>query len=254
MSDQKPPDRDATARSQDDTVTCGEPVADGVEPEGTATGPGGVQEVAGEPVPVSEPDVPDAEGSTAVEEPAARVPDAADPGESGAPESSAYVPAGSQDASQSRTETPVSPAGDSERFTWHPEYAGRTVEDVRRELEQAIAADQRQYSIAMAGADEAEQDALASVVGLERKWGRYDFGWAELDAGDLAARIVAFEQERERRREMFSWAEYRRSHGGAGMTDSGDMPPAELSTSMKAISLGLVVLLILLILLVVWAL
>ncbi len=141
-----------------------------------------------------------------------------------------------------------------ERFEWHPEYGGRTVEDVHGELEREIGADQRQYRIAMEGAEEAEQDALASVVTLERRWGRYDFGWAEVDASDLASRIVAFEQERERRREMISWSEYRNIHGAGGVTDSGELPPAELSTSMKAISLGLVVLLIVLILLAVWAL
>ncbi|HEV2128656.1 MAG TPA: hypothetical protein VGR22_08570 [Thermomicrobiales bacterium] len=141
-----------------------------------------------------------------------------------------------------------------ERFEWHPEHAGRTVEDVREELEREIAADQRQYRIAMEGAEEAEQDALASVVTLERRWGRYDFGWAELDAGDIASRIVEFEQERERRREMISWSEYWNVHGSGGMTDSGESSSAELSTGMKAISLGLVVLLIVLILLAVWAL
>lgn len=149
---------------------------------------------------------------------------------------------------------PVTEQDATERFEWHPEYAGRSVEDVREELRQEIEADQRQYSIAMDGAEEAESDALASVVGLERRWGQYDFGWAELDAGDLADRIVGFERERERQRELISWADYRQLRGPAGMTAGGEPPPAELSTSMKAISLGLVVLLIVLILLAVWAL
>jgi hypothetical protein len=143
---------------------------------------------------------------------------------------------------------------DTERFEWHPEYSGRSVDEVHRELEEQIAVDQRQYSIAMDGAEEAEHDALTSVVGLERRWGPYDFGWAEQEAKDLARRIVDFEQERERRQEMISWREYRESSGSAGMTDSGESPPAELSTNMKAISLGLVVLLIAVILLAVWVL
>jgi hypothetical protein len=142
----------------------------------------------------------------------------------------------------------------AERFDWHPEYSGRAVEEVRRELEEQIAVDQRQYRIAMEGAEEAEHDALASVVSLERRWGPYDFGWAELEASDLAERITAFEREREHRRELISWSEYRESHGAGGLTDSGELPPAELSTNMKAISLGLVVLLIVVILLAVWAL
>lgn len=148
---------------------------------------------------------------------------------------------------------PATQTHEEATFTWHPEYAGKTVDEVRRDLEQQIAADQRQHSVAMDGADEAEQDALASVVALERRWGPYDFGWTEQDPADLASRIVAFEQERERRQEMVSWSEYRAEQAGnGGMTDSGDLPPAELSTNMKAISLGLVVLLIVAILVTVW--
>lgn len=140
-----------------------------------------------------------------------------------------------------------------ERFEWHPEYAGSSADQVRQDLAKEIAADQRQHSLAMEGAEESEQAALASVVELERKWGAYDFGWAELDATQLADRIVGFELERERRHEMISWSDYREEHGG-GLSDAGELPPADLSTRTKGIALLLVVLLIILILLAVWAL
>ena len=92
------------------------------------------------------------------------------------------------------------------------------------------------------------------MVELERKWGVYDFDWAEQDADALASRIVAFEQERERRQELISWAEYRAENAGEVAGGYGDPPAAELSTGIKAVSLLLVVLLILVILLAVWAL
>jgi hypothetical protein len=121
---------------------------------------------------------------------------------------------------------------------------------------QSPAADQRQHRLAMEGAEESEQDALASVVSLERKWGVYDFDWAEQDASELARRILAFEQERERRNELITWAEYR-TGGGSGdavAADAGERPAPELSSGAKALSLLLVVLLIALILIAVWAL
>ena len=196
-----------------------------------------------------------------IAEPTAETPGGApSPEERAESETTTWVPSGSNDAGAAAGTGAVAAAvaADDEaaegRFTWHPEYAGRTVDDVRDELAAEIAADQRQYSIVMEGAEEAEQDALSSIVSLERKWGHYDFGWAELDSDDLASRIVAFEQERERRRELIDWSDYRREPGDAGLTDSGELPPAELSTSLKAISLGLVVLLIVVILLAVWAL
>lgn len=133
-------------------------------------------------------------------------------------------------------------------FTWHPEYAGRTFEDVQQELTSQIAADQRQHQLAMDGAEEAEHDALASVVGLERRWGQFDFDWAEQDAGALASRILAFELERERRHEMISWSEYR------ALLDAPDEPrseittSSELSTKMKGISLAALVVVIVVIL------
>ncbi len=136
-------------------------------------------------------------------------------------------------------------------FTWHPEYAGKSVDEVRRELASQIHNDQRQHRLAMDGADESEHDALASVMDLERRWGQYDFGWAEEGADALAARIAAFEQERERRQEMISWSEYRASVEMPVDQPSEITSPTELSTAMKGVSLVVVVLLIVLILVVV---
>lgn len=136
-----------------------------------------------------------------------------------------------------------------QRFTWHPEYAGKTVYEVRQELASQIDADQRQHRLAMEGAEEAEHDALASVMDLERRWGKYDFDWAEQDAGALAARITAFEQERERRHEMISWTNYRASVEAPDEHLSEITTSSELSTRMKGISLAVLVVIIVVILL-----
>lgn len=94
-------------------------------------------------------------------------------------------------------------------FQWHPQYQGRRVENVQRDLADEIARDQRQYEVALMGAEESEHDALASVVDVERRWSGFDFGWNEADPNDLARRIAEFEWQREQRHEMFSWQEYR---------------------------------------------
>ena len=64
--------------------------------------------------------------------------------------------------------------GIAARFTWHPEYAGRLLLDVREELVREIAADQRAYALAMEAAESREDDALASVLRLEKRWSTYD--------------------------------------------------------------------------------
>ncbi len=125
---------------------------------------------------------------------------------------------------------------------------------VRAALAQDIAADQRQHRLAMEGAEESEQEALASVVGLERKWGKFDFDWAEQEPESLADRIFDFERERERRQQLISWSEYRDADVELDEAQSAGERPAELSTSAKGLSLLLVVLLIVVILLAVWAL
>lgn len=113
--------------------------------------------------------------------------------------------------------------GIAARFTWHPQYAGRLVLDVREELAREIEADQRAYGLAMEAAEAREDDVLASVLRLERKWGPYDLNWAEADPGQLADRIVQWEWERERRQELFPFSEVREQ---APLTD---VPPAQQS-------------------------
>ena len=115
-------------------------------------------------------------------------------------------------------------AGD-DRFAWHPEYQGRTREQVRDDLRREIGSDQRQYALALEAADERENDALKSIIALEKRWGHYDMGWAEADTADLAAQVVAFEWAREQRHELFPYAEYRESVAPAApAAASGDAP------------------------------
>lgn len=149
---------------------------------------------------------------------------------------------------------PADQRNDPDVFSWHPEYSGQHARQVTEDLARQIASDQRQHALAMDGAEEAEHDALVSVVELERKWGVYDFDWADQDADALATRIVAFELERERRQEMISWAVYRADAPVAPLNDAGEPAASELSTGIKAVSLLVVVLLIVIILLAVWAL
>jgi hypothetical protein len=115
------------------------------------------------------------------------------------------------------------------RFTWHPQYAGRTVFDVRQELVNEISADQRALALALDAAEAREDDALESVLRLERKWSPYDLNWAESDPGKLADRILAWEWERERRHELFPYSEMRDSQ--ASPTSS----PAQLPSSGSGI-------------------
>ena len=135
------------------------------------------------------------------------------------------------DQAPSSPTTPVTVPGDPERssdlgatsfdrgFIWHPDYKGKSFQQVQRELQQEIARDQRSHHLALEGAEQAEHDSLSTIVELERRWGRYDFDWAEIDPAALAERVVTFERERERRRELISFDEYRASGaltGGAG--------------------------------------
>jgi hypothetical protein len=108
------------------------------------------------------------------------------------------------------------------RFTWHPQYAGRTVFDVRRELVDEITADQKALALALDAAEAREDDALESVLRLERKWSDYDLNWAETDPGDLADRILAWNWEQERRHELFPYSEVR----DAALPSASPPPPA----------------------------
>jgi hypothetical protein len=137
-------------------------------------------------------------------------------------------------------------------FEWHPQYAGRPVESVTRELGDEIARDQRSYELTLQGAEESEHDALASVVDLDRRWSTFDFGWSESDPHALARKIAAFEWEREQRREMISWQEYRSATGSQPVSaKSADwresMSDGQRRTTANvgaAIVLGLIVLVI----------
>ena len=96
-----------------------------------------------------------------------------------------------------------------ERFAWHPVWQGRTVAEVREELRGQAGRDQRSYALALEGAERHENDALSSVVALERAWGGIAFDWPEADPDALAEAMLAAERERERRREMTPIAELR---------------------------------------------
>jgi hypothetical protein len=113
--------------------------------------------------------------------------------------------------------------GIAARFTWHPDYAGRLVLDVRQELVDDITADQRAYALAMDAAEAKEEDALETVLRLEKRWSPYDLNWAESDPGELADRILAWRWAQERRRELFPYAEMRESAPVA------QIPPAQAS-------------------------
>ena len=99
--------------------------------------------------------------------------------------------------------------GIAARVVWHPEYANRLVNDVRQQLVDDIAADQRAYAMALDAAEAQEDDALATVLRLEKRWSPFDLGWAEMDPGELADRILAWEWEREKRQELFPYEEMR---------------------------------------------
>jgi hypothetical protein len=99
--------------------------------------------------------------------------------------------------------------GIAARFTWHPDYAGRLLLDVREELVNEISADQRALAMAMEAAEAKEDDALAAVLRLEKRWSPYDLNWAETDSGELADRILQWRWEQERRQELFPYAELR---------------------------------------------
>lgn len=130
-------------------------------------------------------------------------------------------------------------------FEWHPTYRGQPVERVRRDLADEIGRDQRQYALSLEGAEQAEFESLSSVVELERRWGQYDFGWTEVNAQELADRIVAFELERESRQDLMSFADYR-----ADLDESGEEVTSELAWKTKPVlvtaALGVIALIVIL--------
>lgn len=133
-------------------------------------------------------------------------------------------------------------AGD-EVFTWHPTYAGKSMVEVRSILVEDIGRDQRAYALAMEGAEHAEGASLTAIVELERRWSPYDFDWTEVDANDLADRILAFERVRENRQEMISFADFRSNGETVGSELAARTAQARSLPIMK-IGAGILVLLV----------
>jgi hypothetical protein len=128
---------------------------------------------------------------------------------------------GSAPAPASPQDQPAS----SDRFEWHPTYRGKTVAEVRDEVKIEVGRDQRSYALAMGGADRDENAVLATVVELEKKWGPFDLDWSTAEPAALADRIVAFELDRERQRELFPFGRYReRQSTAAGPTARSGRP------------------------------
>ncbi|MGH2558574.1 MAG: hypothetical protein ACRDJH_05880 [Thermomicrobiales bacterium] len=103
---------------------------------------------------------------------------------------------------------PTETAGNG-RLTWHPEYRGKTVAEVAAEIRADLEHDQRAYELALESADEHENDTLAAILALDKKWCDFDMGWAEADTAALAHRIATFEHERDRRQDLFPFADLR---------------------------------------------
>lgn len=87
-------------------------------------------------------------------------------------------------------------------FTWHPDFRGRTVEEVEHEIAESIRRDQRSYELALSAAEQDEHGALNAVRDIERRWSAYSLDWAEADPSALAHKVVELELERDRRQEM----------------------------------------------------
>ena len=121
-----------------------------------------------------------------------------------------------------------------DRFEWHPRYRGKTVAEVRDELRADLGRDQRAYALAMEGAERDENAVLATVVELEKKWGPFDLDWSTADPTALADRIAAFELERDRRRELFPFAQHRAKLAGtAAPAARGGRPPASRGSGLS---------------------
>ena len=142
-------------------------------------------------------------------------------------------------------DVPAQTTEQPELFSWHPTYKGCEIEQVRRDIADEIGRDQRQYALSLEGAEQAEFDSLTSIVELERRWGQFDFGWAETEPKVLADRILEFELERDQRQEMISFSDYR-----VELDDSGEEVTPEFAWKTKPVlitaGLGIVVLIIIL--------
>lgn len=139
---------------------------------------------------------------------------------------------------------PTTPAGD--RFEWHPVYAGKSYDQVLRDLTDEIARDQRAYKLAIDAAEASEHDSLVTVVDLERRWSEYEFDWAEMDPKQLASRILRFEQECERQKRIIPFAEYRAS---GALLDSGASAAPPNTRAIPVVAIGVAILIVLLLIL-----
>jgi hypothetical protein len=101
------------------------------------------------------------------------------------------------------------PNADTPTFAWHPEYTGRTMESVHRELVDNISRDQKAYHAALESAEKEEHGAFNTVRDLEKRWSKYDFAWFEQSPEELADRIMQFERERESRQELIDWQQWK---------------------------------------------
>lgn len=118
----------------------------------------------------------------------------------------------------------------AEEFVWHPEYAGRSVDTVRRGLTDEIRRDQSAYHLALENAEKEEHGAFTSVRDLEKRWSEFDFGWFDTPPEALAHKITDFEWERESRQEMISWREWR--------ADSPQAPAEVATNAPEAVDTG----------------
>ncbi len=143
---------------------------------------------------------------------------------------------------------------DNARFAWHPVWAGHDVASVRGQLVEDARSDQRAYALALEGAERHENDALASTVALDRKWGGLSLDWAEADADALAGAMLAAEWEREQRQEMVPLAQLRDLVDRPLLAPGADDPPEKSLrlTDPAARRWVLLAVLVLVVLLVIW--
>ncbi|HYO30288.1 MAG TPA: hypothetical protein VER37_06865 [Thermomicrobiales bacterium] len=140
-----------------------------------------------------------------------------------------------------------------ERFVWHPVWRGRTVDEVRAELRERAGRDQRAYALALEGAERHENDALSSVVALERTWGGIALDWPEADPDALAEAMLAAERERERRRELTPMAELRDLLPRPGSAPAGDdLPEKSIRLTDPTARLAVLLVVFVLVALFVW--
>lgn len=149
------------------------------------------------------------------------------------------------DQNQSVASSDVMPEGQG--FSWHPKYAGKTFDRVRKDLSEEIARDQRSYKLAMDGADQAEHDSLSTIVELERRWSTYEFDWAGSDPDALALRILNFEKACEKEKRELSFSEYRAS---GALVETESPKEAAPTRSLPIMQIGVAILVVLLVILV----